>query len=102
MKGTKFSCVSYKGTNPVHKGSILMTNHLPEAPPLHFILLRGGGQGGVLIYMFERALSITPVKNVHEFLVFGLHVICPLFGDLKNQNLIFRLCEFLHIVEVAK
>ena len=54
VKGTKFSCVSYKGTNPVHKGSILMTNHLPEAPPLHFILPRGGGQAGVLIYMFER------------------------------------------------
>lgn len=53
-RGTKFSCASYKGTNPVHRGSILMTNHLPEAPPSHFIPLWGGGQVEVLIYMFER------------------------------------------------
>ena len=50
----KFSCASYKGTNPVHRDSILMTNHLPEAPPPHFIPLGEGGQVEVLMYMFER------------------------------------------------
>lgn len=29
----------YKGDNPICEGSILMTNHLPQPPPLNAIML---------------------------------------------------------------
>ena len=33
--------LSYKGTDPIHEGSTLMTSHLPKAPPPSTITLMG-------------------------------------------------------------